>query len=85
MQGQHSIVRGNHQTPTSPIRGNRGDAATGRDTGPIRGKHSGKYRPTSPIRGNRGGVATGCDTGPIRVSTVESTGPPAQSGATMVA
>ncbi len=53
--------------PTSPIRGTRGGAATGHDTGPIRDKHSGShYLPTSPIKGTRGGAATGRNTGPIR-------------------
>ncbi len=67
MQEQRTAVQGKHYMPTSPIRGMRGCAATGRDTGPIRGKHSGRhYMPTSPIRGTRGGAATGCDTGPIR-------------------
>ncbi len=67
MQGRCSAVQGEHYMPSSPIRGTRGGAATGRDTGPIRGKHSGRhYMPNSPIRGTRGGVATGRDTGPIR-------------------
>ncbi len=67
MQGRCSVFPGEHYMPTSPIRGTRGGAATGRDTGSIRGKHSGRhYMPTSPIRGTRGGAATSRDTGPIR-------------------
>ena len=77
----HSINQDNNHTPTSPIRGNHGSAATGHGTSPIRGKHSATYMPTSPVRGERGGTGRGRDTGPIRGKHSEKIRSPRKRGA----